>query len=62
MAKSMIFHNLKNLSKSVAAESDIIKANVDRVAVPLAGLACYISLESSQSHLLIRSLRQGWGV
>ena len=37
MAKSMIFHNLKNLSKSVAAESDIIKANIDRVAVPLAG-------------------------
>lgn len=37
MAKSMLFHNLKNLSKSVAAESDIIKANVDRVAVPLAG-------------------------
>ena len=62
MAKSMLFHNLKNLSKSVAAESDIIKANVDRVAVPLAGMSWYNSLEWSQLHLLIRSWGQGWGV
>jgi len=37
MHKSNHFDNLKNLSKSVAAESDIIKANTKRVAVPLSG-------------------------
>ena len=37
LPKSMMFDNLKNLSKSMASECDIIKANVDRVAVPLAG-------------------------
>ena len=37
MAKSEMFENLKNLSKSMASECDLIKANVDRVAIPLAG-------------------------
>jgi len=37
MAKSEMFENLKNLSKSSASECDLIKANVDRVAIPLAG-------------------------
>jgi len=37
MAKSMVFENLKNLSKSMPTECDLIKANVDRVAVPLQG-------------------------
>ena len=35
MPKAMQFDNLKNLSKQTSAETDIIKANVDRVAVPL---------------------------
>ena len=37
MAKSEMFENLKNLSKSSASECDLIKANIDRVAIPLAG-------------------------
>lgn len=37
LPKSMQFDNLKNLSKQTSAETDIIKANVDRVAVPLQG-------------------------
>lgn len=36
-AKSEMFENLKNLSKSMASECDLIKANIDRVAIPLAG-------------------------
>ena len=39
MAKSEMFENLKNLSKSSASECDLIKANIDRVAIPLAGVA-----------------------
>ena len=31
------FENLKNLSKTVPAECDYVKANADRVAVPLTG-------------------------
>ena len=37
MHKSMHFENLKNLSKSVAADCDVIHANSDRVVVPLSG-------------------------
>ena len=33
-----MFENLKNLSKSMASECDLIKANIDRVAIPLAGM------------------------
>jgi len=35
--KSQHFENLKNLSKSVSAECDIIHANTKRVAIPLSG-------------------------
>jgi len=35
--KSEHFENLKNLSKSVAAECDIIHANTKRIAIPLSG-------------------------
>ena len=35
--KSTHFENLKNLSKSVAAECDIIHANTKRIVVPMAG-------------------------
>ena len=35
--KSMHFENLKNLSKSVPADCDVIQVNSERVVVPLAG-------------------------
>jgi len=35
--KSQHFENLKNLSKSVASECDIVHANTKRVAIPLSG-------------------------
>ena len=37
MHKSMHFENLKNLSKSVPADCDVIQVNSERVVVPLAG-------------------------
>ena len=42
-AKSEMFENLKNLSKSMASECDLIKANIDRVAIPLAGMFSWLS-------------------
>ena len=46
-AKSEMFENLKNLSKSMASECDLIKANIDRVAIPLAGRLSVFSNFSS---------------
>ena len=42
-----MFENLKNLSKSMASECDLIKANIDRVAIPLAGMLSISGLEFS---------------
>ena len=46
-----MFENLKNLSKSMASECDLIKANIDRVAIPLAGM---FIVQDSQDLVLIR--------
>ena len=37
MHKSMHFENLKNLSKSMAADCDVIQVNPERIVVPLSG-------------------------
>ena len=59
MAKSEMFENLKNLSKSSASECDLIKANIDRVGIPLAGwplsASCLLML-SSIFQVLVASL------
>jgi coronin-7 len=47
--KSQHFENLKNLSKSVAAECDIIHANTRRVAVPLSGPGGKIGVFETQN-------------
>ena len=57
MAKSEMFENLKNLSKSSASECDLIKANIDRVAIPLAGVAFKIVVDIFC--VFIRPLFQG---
>ena len=58
MAKSEMFENLKNLSKSMASECDLIKANIDRVAIPLAGMLSISLTGFFVVNMLFRARRQ----
>ena len=53
-----MFENLKNLSKSMASECDLIKANIDRVAIPLAGMLSISLTGFFVVNMLFRARRQ----